>query len=228
MASNPIRPALFLFLGELAANNDRAWFEANRQRYLDDVREPLLRFIADFGPHLRGISRHMRADPRPVGGSLFRIHRDTRFSRDKRPYKTQAGITFRHAAGRDVHGPIFYLHLEPGNVFAAAGMWMPPADALARIRDAIVARPKVWARVVANLPLDDSHGGFESRLRRPPRGYDPEHPHIEDLKRKSFTVSTGFTEQDATSAAFAERVAAACAAATPLMRFLTKAVELPF
>ena len=72
----------------------------------------------------------MLADPRPVGGSLFRIYRDTRFSKDKRPYKTHAGITFRHRDGRDVHGPIFYLHLEPARVFMAGGMWRPEAGAL--------------------------------------------------------------------------------------------------
>jgi uncharacterized protein (TIGR02453 family) len=105
---NTITPRTFAFLRELARNNDRRWFEANRERYLSEVRDPLLRFVAAFGPRLTKISRHMAADPRPVGGSLFRIYRDTRFSREKTPYKTHAGMSFRHVGGRDVHGPVFY------------------------------------------------------------------------------------------------------------------------
>ncbi len=170
----------------------------------------------------------MNADPPPVGGSLSRIHRDTRFSNDKRPYKTHAGVTFRHAAGRDVHGPIFYLHLEPDSVFAAAGMWMPPNEALAAIRDAIVARPKAWAQVARVVALDDGHGGVEAKLKRPPRGYDANHPYIEDLKRKSFTASVNFRERDACSEDFPAKLSDAYASAKPLMAFLTKAVDLSF
>ena len=81
------------------------------------------------------------ADPRPSGGSLFRIYRDTRFSKDKSPYKTHAGMYFPVRGGKDVHTPGFYLHLEPGACFAAAGLWHPDAAALAKVREAIVARP---------------------------------------------------------------------------------------
>ena len=228
MASNPIRPALFRFLEELAAHNDRVGFQDNKQRYRDEVRDPLLHFIADFAPRLKKVSRHMEADPRPVGGSLFRIHRDTRFAKDKRPYKTHAGITFRHVQGRDVHGPIFYLHLEPGNVFAASGIWMPPSDTLGRIRDAIVEAPAAWRKVSRAIALDGGHGDDDGKLKRAPRGYDPEHPHVEDLKRKSFTSSASFDERKACAPGFAVALAQQYAAARPLMKFLTQAVALPF
>ena len=144
-----IGPELFAFLRELGAHNDRAWFAANRARYDDHVRDPLLCFIADFGPRLAEISPQFVADPRPAGGSLFRIHRDTRFSRDKAPYKTNAGVQFRHAAGRDAHAPGFYLHLEAGEVFAAAGLWHPGPTELGKVRDAIVERSEEWGRLVA-------------------------------------------------------------------------------
>src|SRR5919112_754543 len=111
-------PELFGFLAELRAHNDRDWFAANKERYEGDVLEPALAFIEDFEPHLRAISPHLRADARRVGGSLFRIYRDTRFSKDKTPYKTTAGIYFRHEQGKDVQAPGFYLHLAPGEVFA--------------------------------------------------------------------------------------------------------------
>lgn len=221
---NPwITPRTFRFLKELARHNDRDWFNANRERYLEEVRDPLLEFVEAFAPRLAKISAHMVADPRPVGGSLFRIHRDTRFSRDKRPYKTHAGLSFRHAEGRDVHGPVFYLHLEPGGVFAAAGMWYPPSDSVRRVRDAIVAHPDRWKRATRgrDRALDDGE-----RLKRLPRGFDPEHPLVEDLKRKGFTTSTRFTDEEACAADLLSRFTQACRRSAPLMAFLTDAVGL--
>ena len=115
----------FGFLAELKLNNNREWFQANKDRYSAVVLDPLVDFVADFGEHLRGINPHFVADPRPIGGSIFRIYRDVRFSKDKSPYKTQAAIHFRHEMGREVHGPGYYLHLEPGEVYAGVGLWRP-------------------------------------------------------------------------------------------------------
>jgi hypothetical protein len=111
---------LFGFLEELRSNNRREWFEANRTRYERDVREPMLTFISDFAPRLRKISPKLVADPRPSGGSMFRIYRDVRFSPDKKPYKTHVAARFSHIMGRDVHAPGFYVHLEPSGVQANA------------------------------------------------------------------------------------------------------------
>src|SRR4051794_18703539 len=131
-------PALFAFLSELADHNDRAWFAAHKSRYVAEVQEPALAFVEDVGMRLpEEVSRHMVADPRPSGGSLFRIHRDVRFSKDKSPYKTHVGIQFRHERTRDAHAPGFYLHLEPGSVFLACGTWRPERDTLHAIRSAI-------------------------------------------------------------------------------------------
>ena len=126
-------PELFDFLRELRENNDRDWFQANKERYEHDVKEPLLGFISDFGPRIAKISPHIRADPRPTGGSLFRIYRDVRFSKNKAPYKVHAAAQFRHKRGKDVHAPGYYLHLEPGQVFAggrhlAPGLGEPQED----------------------------------------------------------------------------------------------------
>jgi uncharacterized protein (TIGR02453 family) len=217
-----ISPELFRFFGELSRHNDREWFEANKARYLGHVRDPLLRFVEAFGPRLARISRHMAADPRPSGGSLFRIYRDTRFSRDKRPYKTHAGLSFRHADGRDVHAPVFYLHLEPGTVFAAAGMWRPPAESVTQVRDAIVAHPERWKRAIRACPLRHD----EDSLKRPPRGYAADHPLVEDLKRQTFITSAPFTEKQACAPDFVDRFAEACRRGVPLMAFLTAAVGL--
>ena len=229
MASNThFGPELFEFLAELQINNNREWFQANKSRYESSVRGPLLDFVAEFAGPLRDISPHYVADPRPVGGSIFRINRDLRFSRDKSPYKTQAAVHFRHEVGREVHGPGFYLHLEPGNVFAGAGIWHPDSPTLSKVRDAIAANPARWQRVVSEEAFAAQFTIEGESLTRPPKGYDPDHPLIEDLKRKDFVASTPFSEEDACQPGFIDRYADSCRVAGPLTEFLTTAVGLPW
>jgi len=218
-------PELFRFLRQLHRNNNREWFNKNKERYLDLVREPMLHFISDFGPRLHRISPHFVADPRPQGGSMFRIYRDTRFSKDKTPYKTAATARFPHKRGKDVHTPGFYLHLGLDGVFAGSGIWRPDSASLAGIRTSIVERPKDWKRVLTGRPFKDGrlHLGGDS-LKRPPRGFDPDHPFIEDLKRKDFVAFTPFDEKAACSPDFLDRYARACRTAGPFVRFLTEAI----
>lgn len=208
---------LFTFLNELKSHNERAWFTANKERYERDVKEPLLDFIADAGPALARISRNLVADPKPVGGSLFRIYRDVRFSKDKSPYKTHAAARFP-LGGTNVHGPGLYLHLEPGGCFVGGGMWMPHGPELLKIRRRIAEKPTGWER--ARGRLDD---GYES-LKRPPRGFDPDHPMIEDLKRKSFTASSRLTQKQVLADDFMLTFTARCKETSPLLRFLADAV----
>ena len=177
MTAQLITPALFDFLRELGANNERPWFEENKARYRAEVRDPMLDFIQAFAEPLAEISPHFRADPRANGGSLFRIYRDTRFSKDKTPYKTNVGAHFRHEAGKDAHAPGFYLHLEPGMCFAGCGVWHPDSPTLGRIRDAIVERPEEWTRITTGADFCRTFRLAGEALKRPPRGYDnPEHP----------------------------------------------------
>jgi len=218
-----ITPELFAFLSELAENNDRTWFQANRSRYEEAVREPLRAFIREVDAPLESISPHVVADDRKSGGSLFRIHRDTRFSKDKSPYKTWAAVQFRHEAGKDAHAPGFYLHLAPGNVLMGAGCWHPARDALENIRDAIAENPDPWFE--ARDAVRDAGFEFEGEsLKRPPRGYAADHPAIDDLKRKDFIAVRNLSEQDALAPDFVNGYAAMCVEAAPLMRFLTSAI----
>ncbi len=217
-----ISPAFFDFLRELRDNNNRDWFNANKQRYQDTVRDPMLQLISDFQPRLREISRHFNADPRPVGGSMFRIYRDVRFSKDKSPYKTHAAAQFRHKRGKDVHAPGFYLGLAPDQIHAGAGIWHPDSKTLRIIRESLAARPRAWKNATSGLEL-----GGES-LKRGPKGFDPEHPLIEDLKRKDFVVMTDLEESDALAEDFLDRYVECCKTAVPLVRFLTKALDLEF
>jgi uncharacterized protein (TIGR02453 family) len=220
---NTIRKELFDFFRELSENNDRDWFQKNKTRYEKDVKEPLLEFISDFGPRLKRISPRFVADPRPSGGSLFRIYRDVRFSKDKSPYKTHAGVRFPHEETKNVHAPGFYLHLEPGQVFAAAGIWHPDPVTLGRVRDALVSDPAGWKRALAQARKGKCLLGGDS-LKKMPRGYDPEHPLSEDLKRKDFVAYSTFTEKEACSKDFLGRFAGACAAMKPVLGFLSRAI----
>ena len=215
-------PELFRFLVDLKANNDRDWFNANKARYEEHVRGPALDFVEDFAPQLEQISPHFVADPRPSGGSLFRIHRDTRFSKDKSPYKPYVGIQFRHERAKDAHTPGFYLHLQPRSVFAGVGIWHPDTPTLVRIREAIVDDPNAWKRATGSLQL----GG--DSLKRAPAGFDPEHPLIEDLRRKDFIAGVQLTQGDVCSRGFLERFASTCDEASPLVRFLCGALDFAY
>jgi uncharacterized protein (TIGR02453 family) len=229
MVSDPaFTPALFTFLRDLRANNDRDWFNANKPRYERSVKEPGLEFIADFEPYLHKISPRFVADPRANGGSMFRIYRDTRFSKDKTPYKTNTGFQFRHERGKDAHAPGFYLHLEPGQVFAGAGLWRPETPVARKIRDAIVADPARWKRVAHGKRFRDVYTLEGDSLQRPPTGYDRDHPLVDDLRRKDFIGSTTLTQKTVTSPGFLEEYYRICKAAAPFMEFLCDAVGVPF
>ena len=160
--------------------------------------------------------------------STFRIYRDVRFSKDKSPYKTQAAVHFRHEASKDVHAPGLYLHLEPGSVFGAAGIWQPGSKGLTKIRDAIVANPSRWKRIVSDDALSSTHRFEGESLKRPPRGYDPDHPLIDVLKQKDFLVVTDFTEEQVCAPDLVDRFAESCKTTAPYMEFLATALGLPW
>jgi uncharacterized protein (TIGR02453 family) len=223
-----ITPELFAFFRELQKNNNRDWFQANKKRYEAHVREPLLQFITDFGIRLAEISPHYVADARRSGGSLFRIYRYIRFSKDKTPYKTAAGIQFRHESGKDVHAPGFYLHLEPDNVFAGAGIWQPDTQTLTKIRDALVENQSRWQQIISEQAFKSTYRLEGDSLKRPPKGYDPDHPFIEDLKRKDFVAGKPLTEAEVYAPDFIDRFAENCLVVAPFVEFLTTAVGLPW
>ncbi len=216
------RPEGFAFQRQLKRNNRRDWFAKNKARYDEFLVEPAMSFIRDFAPHLETISPHFAADARPSRGSLFRIYRDTRFSGDKKPFKTHVGIHFSHVGGKDAHAPVYYLHLEPENCFMAAGIWHPDTRALTLMRTAIVREPAKWAVARKKLELEGDS------LSRPPRGFDPNHPLIDDLKRKDFISSVALTEAQLCSDKLMREFVANCKAMTPLVEFTCKALGLKF
>ena len=220
--------ATFSFLAELAENNNKAWFEANKQRYEDLVREPALDFIEAMEAPLRRIAPQFRAEAKKMGGSLMRVFRDTRFARDKTPYKTNIGIQFRHALGKDIHAPGFYLHIAQDECFLGAGCWHPEADALGKIRDHIVTKPEHWYAVRDDQHFLEHWALAGDSLTRPPRGYAADHPAIADIKRKDYIALASLSRKEIISDALVEICADRYRESVPLMQFLCTALEVPY
>ena len=216
------------FFRDLKKNNKKTWFDANKSRYEEEVKAPFLRFIEDFAGPLAKISGHFVADARGNGGSMFRIYRDTRFSKDKTPYKSWGAIQFRHERGKDVHCPGFYLHIEPGKCIAGAGVWHPDTKTANRIRNFIVANPNTWTKIRKAAAFRRAWEFTGDSLKRPLRGFDPEHEHIEDLKRKDFIVLADFKDADLLRPDFINTYAKACKSAAPLVEYLCEAVGMDF
>jgi uncharacterized protein (TIGR02453 family) len=221
-------PATVAFLKQLSANNNREWFKENKTRYEEQVLDVALRFIQSMQDPLAEIAPHFVATPTRVGGSLMRVYKDTRFSKDKTPYKTNVGIQFRHEQARDVHSPGYYVHIDPKQVFVGVGMWRPDSDSLRAIRERIVAKPAEWERAITNAKFKRHFFLGGESLMRPPRGFDKEHALIDDIKRKSFIAIKEMPVSDCTSAQFQRKVETAFKASELFMRFLCKAAGVPF
>lgn len=220
--------AAIAFLSELALNNDREWFRANQSRYEQAVREPALGFIEAVAPGLRRISPHFVASSRRSGGSLMRIHRDVRFSRNKLPYKTNVGIQFRHELGKDVHAPGFYVHIEPGGCFFGVGIWRPDSKTLAAIRKHVAETPAAWKRARDAKSFAARFMLTGEQLKRIPRGFDSSHPLADDLRRKDFIGVSSFEIGDITEPGYVDEVLGAFSDAKPFMRFLCKSTGVAF
>ena len=216
------------FLNDLSNNNNRDWFQKNKSRYEKEVLEPSLDFVRAFEKPLQRISPHFLAVPKRVGGSLMRIYRDTRFAADKTPYKTNVGIHFRHELGKDVHAPGFYFHIEPESVFLGAGIWHPDSATLKEIRTAMDNEPPAWKRVKNSKAFRESFELAGDSLKRPPKGFDADHPLIDDLKRKDFIAVRELDSSEIFDKSIVKNVADAFRAAKPLVKFLCHAIDVPF
>lgn len=212
------------FLFQLSMNNDRAWFKANEANYESAVREPVRAFIRDMAAPLAAVSSHLVADDRKVGGSMMRIQRDVRFSNDKSPYKTNVGIQFRHTVGKDIHAPGVYVHIGPDEVFLGVGMWMPEAEPLRALREAVRDRLPAWQKALAAA----ERAGFTQHrdaLTRVPKGFDKADPAAEELKRRSFIATFRLDDVEVLEP---KEIGAKVKQVSDYMAFLCAAVGLPF
>lgn len=218
----------FRFLASLSKNNNREWFAENKALYESAFLQPALSLIQAMEEPLEELAPWLKADARKVGGSLMRIYKDTRFSKDKTPYKTNIGIHFRHRAGKDVHAPGFYLHIAQDETFLAAGIWRPPSEPLRCIREYMAEYPEAWTKVKRNKGFRSHFELYADRLRAAPRGFSKEHPLIEDLKLKSFIGMQPLSREQIMSANLLSTIQRGGKKARPLMEFLCSALNQPY
>ena len=222
-------PKTFAFLKDLEKNNNKAWFQKNKARYEDDLLEPMLGFIRAMAPRLDKISPHIRASDKKVGGALMRIYRDVRFSKDKSPYNTFLAARFGHEAGKSAGGVGFYFRVTATDCGLGTGIWQPETALAHKIRTHISKHPKAWKTATTGKAFRDTFGALAGEsLKRPPKGFDPEHVHIEDLKRKDFVAFTEWKPAQAKKADIDAQVAKAYRASSKLVAFLCDAMGLPF
>jgi uncharacterized protein (TIGR02453 family) len=218
------------FLRRLRRNNRKDWFERNRAVYETAVRDPMRALVEEMDVRLARIAPELMGDPRR---SVFRIHRDVRFSRDKSPYKTNAACQFYHldagrGAGRDADGAAagLYFQLADGECFVAGGLWMPARPTLDRVREAIDADPEALDRLIRAPAFRRRFRELtpEAVLTRMPRGYAESHPAAGWLRFQSFTASRDMPEREVLSPRLPDILARDFAALVPLVRWLNQAI----
>ncbi len=228
MSDSIITPKLFKFLGELKKHNNREWFAEQKARYESEVLLPAVELVEGLEKPLAQVAPMLSAIPKKHGGSVMRIYRDTRFGKDKTPYKTNVGISIRHQANADIHAPGVYIHLEPKACFIGAGCWRPERSVLAAIRSAIDADPKGWSRVRDQTTRQSKFELAGERLKTSPKGFSADHPMIEDLRRIDFIAVAPLEEIEMTSPDVVALLIAHVRKVRPLMRFLCDAMEVPY
>lgn len=218
----------FRFLRALERNNTRAWFHAHKAEHERHLREPMLQLIADLQPELARISPHFRAEPKKVGGSLFRIQRDTRFSGDKQPYKTWTAARLFHARARDVHAPGFYFHIGIDGGYAGGGLWRPEPATLRRMREFMVDNPGAWTQATRGAAFRREFALGGDSLVRPPRGFPADHPLIEDLRRKDYVASRRFDAATIVGPQLKREILRGLRGSAPLVDYLCAGLDLEF
>ncbi|MFH0991999.1 MAG: DUF2461 domain-containing protein [bacterium] len=211
------------FLKKLKQNNNRTWFEQHKAEYEEQVKLPIQSLVAALQPIVEKFAPEYDLNPRKA---LFRIYRDVRFSKDKTPYKIHAAAHFViRGKAKGTEGSGFYLHIEPGNVFLGAGIYMPTAEKLKRIRKAIEEQPKEFLAIVKSRSFERTFTKLEGEKgKRPPQGYQQDHPMLEWLKYKQFYVWLEWPEKECYDPGFVKKVAQIYKEATPLVRFLNAAM----
>jgi uncharacterized protein (TIGR02453 family) len=228
----PFTPATLRFLRGLSRNNRKPWFEAHRAEYEAAVKGPMRELIEELDVRLAHFAPEIVGDP---ARSMFRIYRDIRFSADKSPYKTHAACWFYHRDGTRAVGRVaagggagFYLQIGPRNSYVGGGMWMPPREALVRLRDAIAEDPRRFARIAGDPRLVRRFGGLsdEAMLKRVPRGFAPDHPAARWLRYQSFVTGRELSDAQVVSARLPALLEADFRLIVPLVRWINGVLGL--
>ena len=217
------------FLKDLAAHNDKRWFDASRARCEGELVEPARALVRRLAADLAEVFPEIAGSDAKVGGSLTRLHRDVRFSRDKSPFHTHLGMHFWHRAGRKMEVPGFFLRVAADEVLLATGLHGPGPDPLEKVRRALDADRKGWEKASRAPDFVRLWGGLEGEsLKRVPAPWPADHPFAEDLRRKDFTAFARLKGSEAAKPGFAGRAVEHWRASGPLMAFLCRATGLPW
>lgn len=219
----------FRFLRALARNNNRTWFHAHKADYEAHVRAPFQQLLTDLQPIIAGISPHYRSDPRTVGGSMFRIQRDTRFANDKSPYKGWQGARVFHERRRQVAAPSFYIHLQPGECFVGAGLWHPETHTVRRVRHFIVDNPAGWKAAAHGTRLRRRFRHDDSEmLVRMPAGFPTDFEFADDLRRKNFAALRPLGDDAMTGPRLLATLRSDLETLAPFVDYLCASLDLEF
>jgi uncharacterized protein (TIGR02453 family) len=207
------------FLRKLKKNNNRPWFQKHKQEFEEVVRFPMQCLVASLGAEMSHDAPDIEFNPKR---SIFRIYRDVRFSRNKSPYKTHIAASFQPRGRKGgEESPGLYLHIEPGQVFIGAGLYMPNGDQLKAIRNAIVKDPGTFLEIIRNRRFKKEFGGIQGdRLQKAPLGFPKDHPMIEHLRNKQFFVGKELEDAVSLKPGFVDQVAGYFRISLPLVRWL--------
>ena len=211
-------------LADLARHNNKAWFDANRDRIDAELLSPARLIVDELCTRLASPFPYLTGGSQTSGGSLTRLHRDVRFSKDKRPFHTHLGMVFWHRDGKKMETPGFFLRISPDELLLATGLHQPDAERLGRIRRAIDADRGRWTRATRDKTFARVWGGLGGEsLKRVPAPWPADHPLAEDLKRRDFTAFIRLPATAATQPDFLKTTAASWRASAPLIEFLCQA-----
>lgn len=218
-----INKATLDFLKSLKKNNNKEWFDKNKEKYLaakENVEELTGGLIQQFSAFDKKLSGLKAKD------CIFRIYRDVRFSKDKKPYKSNMGATI-NPGGRKMEIAGYYIHIEPGKSFLAGGRWMPQGDHLKKIRQEIDYNGKDFKKILNDKGFKKYFGELDQtyKLIRPPKGYDKDHPDIELLKMNSYIVWRQYSDAEVLSKKFLQEVTKGAKLMKPFLDFLNTAIE---
>jgi uncharacterized protein (TIGR02453 family) len=219
------RPEAVQFLADLAANNDRAWFQPRKAEYERLLKEPLEELVAALAVAFANRGLPLRADPKR---SIFRIYRDTRFSKDKSPYKTNVGASFPWIEGEGdgvdahAHANGGYFHFQPGEMFFGGGMYMADKVRIDAWRRKVVEEPETVHRAIEDPGFSAvfEHVNAHDPLKRVPPGYPADHPHGALLRMRDVVFGRRLSDAEALSPQLPDVIADGYVAALPVFRLL--------
>lgn len=218
-----LQPATFNFLSAVADNNNREWFADNRARY-ESAREDALNFTENLITGLTKVDRNFSPNV-PANKCLLRIYRDVRFSKNKAPYKNNFGI-WLSSGEKGITKPGYYIHLQPGASFFAAGCWMPPAQELKLIRQEIDYNSDVFRQIIEQPKFSkDFILSNQDALKTAPKGYPIDHPEIAFLKLKSFEVSQQIEDNEFFKKSIVNKLISSFEIVYPFVAFLRGALS---